>query len=86
MAFLVKDTNLEKSKQCVEKAIELNPYLLEKIIYNQGERPNIFEQQTSFLSITGNIFDIMIHYYDITGDDSKKIFWNHEYEKMIFKE
>lgn len=83
MAFLLKDTNIEKSKQCIEKAIELNPYLLESIIYNKGEKPNIFEQQSSFLSITGNIFDIMIRYYDIISDYSKKTFWENEYKKVV---
>lgn len=83
LAFLLKDTNIEKSRQCIEKAIELNPFLLERIIYNPGEKPNIFEQQSSFLSITGNIFDILIRYYDVKKDYYNKAIWEKKYESTI---
>lgn len=85
LAFLYRDTDIGKSKDLIEKAIKINPYLLESIIYNYGEKPNIFEQQTSFLSITGTVFDILIQYYDEQRDIESKNYWQKEYDRIVLK-
>lgn len=59
MATLLEKEDPEKALNHIYHAIKQNPFLLNKKIYEEGEKPNIFEMQCSFLSTTKPIFEIL---------------------------
>lgn len=59
LAYLLKRTNPEKSCELMRKAIHLNEYLTEDIVFKEGERPNLFHQQSNFLSGITNVKNLL---------------------------
>lgn len=59
LAILYKDIDPLKSIEFIEKATNLNNYLNYSFIYKDGEKPNIFFQQSCVLESELNIFEIM---------------------------
>jgi len=60
LASLLYKEQPEQAKCAIEKALQLNPYLLNPKIYGFGASQNTFEFQSCYLPIFTNIFDIMI--------------------------
>lgn len=56
IASIIKNKNKIRADEYIKKAIIHNPYLTDDIIYLNGYKPNIYEQQTSLLSISDEIF------------------------------
>lgn len=45
----IKKNAITEAKKSWDKAVQLNPYINESLIYKEGDKPNIFLQQTVFL-------------------------------------
>lgn len=58
LASLFLNENMEVVLENIVKAIVLNKNILNPAIYGSGEKPNIFEHQSSFLSSTENVIKI----------------------------
>lgn len=61
-AFIMKDIDFEKGKLALKKAIEFNPHICCSYIYSNGEKPNLFEQQSNFLVKMASLKDLMKYY------------------------
>lgn len=61
-AFILKSIDFKKGKNIMKKAINLNPYICKKLIYIEGEKPNLFDQQSNFLKPIESVEDIMEFY------------------------
>lgn len=59
MATLLLDKDRDKAMQYLLKAKQINPFVMESIIYQKGGDMNVFAQQTSFLSCTYNAKELM---------------------------
>ncbi|MCK0473047.1 glycosyltransferase [Halalkalibacter sp. APA_J-10(15)] len=75
MASLLQNTAPKLSIQYSLKAIDLNPMLLNHTIYDMGEKPNIFEFQSSFISSSGSVFDILIKCFSKLNRQNDKEYW-----------
>lgn len=60
LASLLEKSDPQIAFELLEKAAQLNPLLLNDMIYREGDKPNIFEQQISFLSTTKDWFQNVI--------------------------
>lgn len=65
------------------KAISLNPYLLNPNIYRSGETPNIFLQQNSLLSSVNNIFKHLAECYLKIGNLEMSKKWSEKEKQMM---
>ncbi|MGL5718721.1 MAG: tetratricopeptide repeat-containing glycosyltransferase family 2 protein [Paraclostridium sp.] len=59
LAILYQDEFPFKAIECIEKATKINDYLNKSLIYQEGEKPNIFFQQSCILNSPKNIMKIM---------------------------
>lgn len=59
LSFLLKNKDKEKSRNMIKKAFEYNPYLKNKIIYDRGEKPNIFDIQSNIIKPIKNVYDLI---------------------------
>lgn len=64
-------------------AIALNSYLLKPVIYRKGDEPNIFAQQSSFLSNTRTVFDHMARAHRSLGDESTAGAWCGAWREVV---
>lgn len=68
LAFLIQDKEPNESIDYIKKAINMNPLILNPVIYLPGETPNIFKNQNSFLMSFDTVFDIMENAFNNLGD------------------
>lgn len=61
-SFLLMDENYDKGKKYLLKAFKLNPYLNRNVIYEDGEKPNIFDQQSNMLFKMPSVKKIIEYY------------------------
>lgn len=79
----MQDTDPKLALRYIEKAIEINPYLINNpIIYKPGNTPNIFQQQAAFLSCVDNIFVHMQYCYRKLGRLKEAHYWENEWLKI----
>lgn len=76
----------------LNRAIEINPYITNPVIYRNGELPNIFQQQNSFLSNTKTVYEYLevcweklgqtqnAHKWKSTNEDITRAISQHETE------
>jgi len=65
------------------KAISLNPYLLEPIVFKNGEIANPYVFQCLLLSSYTNIFAHLEYCYKIIGDSIKSNYWACRYKEIL---
>ncbi|MDO4467084.1 MAG: glycosyltransferase [Bacillota bacterium] len=61
-SFLLKSIDFEKGKDLLLSAIKCNPFLCNKEIYKDGEKPNIFEQQSNILTSIDSVYALLTYY------------------------
>jgi glycosyltransferase involved in cell wall biosynthesis len=83
IASLIVESNPEQALTHLNKAIELNPLLLDPLIYKKGEKPNVFELQTSFLSSTKIIHLHYIDCYNMLGQNDQSSIWKQKFNDII---
>jgi hypothetical protein len=75
LAALVVDRSLEDAHAQLARAAELNPFVLEPMIYGPGARPNLFSHSVSFLSSTPSFLDQMVRCHELLGDERGSAEW-----------
>lgn len=58
LAYLLKNSDINRAKELLKNATKKNSYLLKKLIYNIGEKQNIFFIQSSILFQINNIYEL----------------------------
>jgi len=84
LASLIDIVNPDKAIVCLEKAIKLNSYLLNPLIYTPSEESNVFSFQACFLSTFKSLFFHMARCYREKSDYKNEKKWL-ELEQEILK-
>lgn len=83
VAALLADSNPSQAIEHLERAIALNPFLLKPVIYGPGETPNVYEHQSSFLSLySGTVCQYMARCWQRLGETRLASEWRQADEKI----
>lgn len=81
-ALLLENDNPKKALESMWNAINLNPYLLQEVIYSEPAYPNVYSFQCSILSSFVNIYHHLAGLYTKLGYHVEAEYWNNKEKHM----